>query len=118
MFLNFLWAMLNDLSFLMILSLISINIPGIAQDIATAILSFIYLDIFQTDKWLPQLLYSEYDDDDEALNLFFEINSYTSKMVVQNLGSTIIFLLIFFFVIHITLVIKVLSNLSSAYEFN
>jgi len=33
MFIQLLWSLLNDLSFLMILSLVSINVPGLAQKI-------------------------------------------------------------------------------------
>ena len=77
MFLGLIWNMLNDLSFLMILSFISISTPGIVQPIQKAILSLIYMDIFQTDKWLPQLFFSEDElDNDEGLNIFFELNSY------------------------------------------
>lgn len=52
MFIQFLWNLLNDLSFLMILSLISINVPGIANAIQVMMMGMIYLDILQTGKWL------------------------------------------------------------------
>lgn len=58
MMLNFLWGMLNDLSYLMMLSFISVTIPGIAQDIQSALLSFIYVDMFQSSSWMPILLES------------------------------------------------------------
>lgn len=46
-------SLLNDLSYLMILSMISVNIPGIAQDVQSALLALIYFDVFQTDSWSP-----------------------------------------------------------------
>ena len=43
-----LWGMMNDMSFLTILTLISQNTPRIAQ----ILLGFIYMDGLMTDKWL------------------------------------------------------------------
>jgi hypothetical protein len=87
----------------MILSLISVSIPGIAQDIQSALLGFIYIDIFQTDRWITFVVPDSgqgtgdatdaIDDYDEPLNTFFDMNSYGSKAVVNNLGSTAIFIL-------------------------
>ena len=56
MLMNFIWGLLNDLSYLMVLSFISVTIPGIAQDIQTVLLSVIYLDMFQSNSWMPKLL--------------------------------------------------------------
>ncbi|TNV86930.1 hypothetical protein FGO68_gene6935 [Halteria grandinella] len=92
-FLNILWEFMNDASLLIILSLVSIDIPGMVQFIQLVFLQFIYLDILQTDKWLPQLFYKNYGDD-SGLNVYFEINSYGSTRAVVNLGSTFIYLMI------------------------
>lgn len=47
----------------------------------------------QTDKWLPWLLYPDYDaEQDSGLNVFFEINSYGSTKAIINMGSTFVFL--------------------------
>ena len=43
--LNFIWGSMNDMSFLTLLSLISIMIPGVAQLITKIILKFLYLDV-------------------------------------------------------------------------
>ena len=50
--LNFVWGSMNDMSYLTLLSLISITVPGIAQLITKIILKFLYLDILQTEDWL------------------------------------------------------------------
>ena len=51
---------MNDMSFLTILSLISIAVPGLAQTIQAVILKFLYLDILMTDEWLyPMILIEE-----------------------------------------------------------
>ena len=70
---------MNDMSFLTILSLISIAVPGLAQTIQAIIIKFLYLDILMTDEWLyPMILIEEeslYDipisedsDSNEAIN--------------------------------------------------
>jgi hypothetical protein len=75
---------MNDMSFLTILSLISITVPGIAQTIQAIILKFLYLDILMTDEWLyPLILKEEEDlvnkkiqDDEEDILIDKGINNY------------------------------------------
>lgn len=53
-----------------------------------------YLDVLQTDQWLPQLVYSDigYDqDEEEGLNGFFDLNGFGSTRFAVNLGSTFVF---------------------------
>jgi hypothetical protein len=57
MFIQYLWGLLNDMSFLTILTLVSIQVPGIAKLLQAALLNFIYMDILQTDKWLIPLIF-------------------------------------------------------------
>jgi len=57
MFIQYLWGLLNDMSFLTILTLVSIQVPGIAKILQAALLNFIYMDILQTDKWLIPLIF-------------------------------------------------------------
>jgi hypothetical protein len=59
---NFLWGSMNDMSFLTILSLISISVPGTAQIFQSVILKFLYLDVMMTDDWLLPWLTRELDD--------------------------------------------------------
>ncbi len=59
MFMQLFWGMMNDMSFLTILNLISQNTPGIAQIILNTLMGFIYMDGLMTDKWLPQLIMTE-----------------------------------------------------------
>jgi hypothetical protein len=57
--LNLIWGSMNDMSFLTLLSLISIAVPGIAQVFMKVILKFLYLDILMTEDWLLPWLISE-----------------------------------------------------------
>ena len=52
-FLYFVWGMLNDLSLLMNLAMVSVYIPGIAKALQAIILQFAYLDILQSSLWVP-----------------------------------------------------------------
>ena len=95
--LNFLWGSMNDMSFLTLLSLISIAIPGIAQLITKIILKFLYLDILQTEDWLLPWLTEEEKDlpddyDDSALNEYFDMFGFVTKQFIKNLGSTLIYM--------------------------
>ena len=57
--LNFVFGSMNDMSFLTLLSLISIAVPGIAQIFMNVILKFLYLDVLMTEDWLLPILVSE-----------------------------------------------------------
>lgn len=100
------------MSFLTILTMISINVPGIVKYIQSAFLNFIYLDILLTDKWLTPLLFSEeninpvFDNQtgqllessdssnfDSPLNTYFDQNGFSSKALIKNLGSTFLYLI-------------------------
>ncbi len=56
---NFIWGSMNDMSFLTILTLISISVPGIAQVVQAIILKFLYLDIMMTEEWLTPWITKE-----------------------------------------------------------
>lgn len=103
--------MLNDLSFMINLTMISLSIPCIAQPIMSLILQFIYLDLLQTDLWLSPLLAEgdNEDDEDEALNSFFEDSGFQSMFMIKNLGSTFIFMCILFIIFVFQLILHALS---------
>ncbi len=50
--LNLIWASLNDLSFLTLLSLISLTVPGLAHSLQQVVLKLLFLDVLLTDQWL------------------------------------------------------------------
>jgi hypothetical protein len=81
---NFLWGSMNDMSFLTILSLISITVPGIAQTIQAVILKFLYLDILMTDEWFYPIILKKEEyflskqitDDEEDVYVDTGINDF------------------------------------------
>ncbi|TNV86678.1 hypothetical protein FGO68_gene17579 [Halteria grandinella] len=92
-FIQFLFSLLNDLSPLMLLSLIPIYAPGLAQPIQSIVLSLIQLDLLQTDKWLPQLLFTQSElDTDSALNECFGMGGYQSRQSIVNAGSGVVYM--------------------------
>ena len=70
------WGMLNDLSVIMDLSMISVNVPGLASMIQSIILSFIYLDILQTSMWLEPFLDVHDVDNQGIIQTDYPINDY------------------------------------------
>lgn len=91
MFLQYLWDLMNDLSFLMILTLISLNTPSFPRLLQSSLLDFIYFDGLLTEMWLPHLFFT---DEDEPVNAYFEANGYGSRRLLVNMGSTAVFLTI------------------------
>jgi len=49
---------MDDLSFMLINTMISMPVPGIVQTVQSVLLNFIYVDILLTDMWMPQLIFS------------------------------------------------------------
>ena len=91
--------MVNDISILMLLSLISMPVPGIATTIMQYMLQFIQFDILVTSQWLqPWLVQS--DDDHEAevypngLNDYFANNGIQDVSFIKNLQSTLVYLVV------------------------
>jgi len=91
--LNFIWGSMNDMSFLTLLSLISIAVPGIAQVFMKIILKFLYLDVLMTDGWLLPWLISENkkyfikEEDENELRILGEdkLNDELSSEVTEKL---------------------------------
>ena len=50
---QYVWNCLDDLSFMLINTMISMPVPGIVQIVQVVLLNFIYLDILLTDLWIP-----------------------------------------------------------------
>ncbi|TNV86621.1 hypothetical protein FGO68_gene1035 [Halteria grandinella] len=111
---NLIWGMMNDLSFIVSLGMISIPIPGIASPIQSLLSSIIYLDLLLTDKWLSTFLeeidHSSDEDEDMPLNLFIGSQGFQSRLLLFNLGSTLVFTVIQVLLLLYTGLIKLLSS--------
>lgn len=86
--------MLHDMSSLILLSLLALNIPGIVQSFISVILNFVFLDIFFSDAWL--LPSFDFDpSNDEPISLEFDEIGFFSMNLIANLGTGILFLMAF-----------------------
>jgi hypothetical protein len=61
-------------------------------------INLIQVDIFMSENWLPQIFYGSghLSEDIEPLNIFFDDNGYSSKSIIKNIGSALVFLVIYF----------------------
>jgi hypothetical protein len=96
------WGLLNDLSVIMMLAMISVSVPGVANMIQSIILNIIYLDMLYTSEWLIPLFQDRNLDSegnlllDQSRNIYLENSGFSSQLVLINLGSTLLFLAILF----------------------
>ncbi|TNV88256.1 hypothetical protein FGO68_gene11483 [Halteria grandinella] len=95
-----LWGMLNSLALLTMLSLISVNIPGIARYISRSLVAFSQLDIFPTSVFLQESLGLKFtvigenseDPDNDPLTSELADLGFGSRSTSINMGSTLVYL--------------------------
>lgn len=85
--------MLNDISSLTILALISVPMPGIAQIVMGFILSQGQFDVLPSET-IYEWFFTFDDDNDQALNPYFEQVGYETTNSLRNMGSYLIYLII------------------------
>ncbi len=56
------------------------------------------------------------EDNDHALNSYFEFNGFESMSLVKNLGSTFIYLLIYFLGLILLCILTACKNTSNSYK--
>ncbi len=109
---QYVWSLMDDLSFLMINTMISMSIPGVASIISDVLINLIYFDILFTERWFPQFMESmnfEFDFNDQAINTYFEQNGFQSLLILKNLGSTLFFIIFYFMAWFLILILKIVS---------
>jgi hypothetical protein len=47
------WTLMNDISMHTTLCMISMNVPPTISLVQQSMLTFVYIDVLQTDLWLP-----------------------------------------------------------------
>ncbi len=66
---------------MIILSIVSITIPGVALVIQNTLINFLYFDLLYTEEWMPQIWekmgYVD-DDEEDLLNEKFKENGFQS----------------------------------------
>jgi hypothetical protein len=103
---------MDDLSFLMINTMISMSVPGIASMISGVLINLIYFDILYTEKWFPDFMESikfVVNTDDHPINVYFDQNGFQSLLIIKNLGSTLFFILFYLIAWILLLILKIAS---------
>jgi hypothetical protein len=86
------------MSFLTINMLISMNVPGIVQIVQQIFMNFIFFDVFYVDQWVPPTLKKvsfNMDVPERPINDYFQDNGFEVKFLMKNIGSTLIFLMLY-----------------------
>ena len=103
---------MDDLSFLMINTMISMSVPGIASMISGVLINLIYFDILYTEKWFPDFMESikfVVNTDDHPINVYFDQNGFQSLLIIKNLGSTLFFIIFYLIAWILLLILKIAS---------
>ena len=109
---QFVWSLMDDLSFLLINTMISMSVPGVASIISEVLINLIYFDILFTEKWFPQFMESmnfDFDANDISINTYFDQNGFQSQLIIKNLGSTFFFIVFYFIAWFLLLIFKIAS---------
>jgi hypothetical protein len=97
-----LWIQFEDISFLVINSLLQISIPGLHSTILGFLMKYIFFDILYTELWGAKFMGGIGVDFDmvknyTSINFQFSDNGFYSKQFLKNSGSSFFFLLIYVF---------------------
>lgn len=86
-----------DISFMTINMFISMPVPGIASLLQQVFLRIIYKDILYTDLWLPHIFHKKGQKDEETkgINSFFENNGFDSMLLLNNVGSSFVYAVVY-----------------------
>jgi hypothetical protein len=84
------------------------TVPGIVMILNSVLLNLISMDILLTDLWLPDIFYGPYSssEDSEALNDFIDENGFKSKFSIKNLGSALVYFILYIGLWVIILILK------------
>ena len=109
------WIQFEDLSFLVINSLLQISIPGLPSTIQGFLMKYIFFDILYTELWISKLMGGIGIDfgkltNDTAINVQFSDNGFDSKQFLKNSGSSFFFILAYIFSWLVLLLLSLLSR--------
>jgi hypothetical protein len=119
------WNQFEDISFLVINSLLQISIPGLPSTILGFLMKYIFFDILYTELWNAQFMSGigiDFDKlkNDTAINVQFSDNGFDSKQFMKNSGSSFFFLTTYIFswivLLFLTLLSRRFSKINSLKE--
>jgi hypothetical protein len=110
------WLRLADLSFLTIITLLTLapsvspSIPAVIQQV---ILKLIFFDILFPEFWMPKMLENlgiDGEDDGEPLPTGFVESGYESRQFIKNCGSLVFYLGIYILFLFAHLILTFLAR--------
>ena len=90
---QYLWGFLSGISLITVLSLISVSVPGLANQVSMYLLSLAQMNIIPANEITDLVL--DFDDmNDNPLNGSFMIFGYGETNIIRNLGATFLYLVL------------------------
>ncbi len=108
---------LGSLTYIFLLSLISINVPGIAKQLNSGLLNLAQLNSVSSDKVIADSFLAFNDTADSALNIDFERFGYNKTNFLRNIKTAGTYVLIAIVTLAIVLVLKELHFSPGRYDF-
>jgi hypothetical protein len=76
------------------------------------------MDLLQTDRWLIPMLFDEKsgkdgeddEENNEALNQYFDENGFSTKVLIKNLGSTFVYMVIYCLILLMIPILRILGK--------
>ncbi len=99
-------TLLGSLTYITLLSLISINVPGVAKEINSGLLNLAQLNSVSSDQMIADSFLNFNDTADRALNVDFERFGYRKTNFLRNIKTTATYVIIAILTLMITLILK------------
>lgn len=99
-------TLLGSLTYITLLSLISINVPGVAKEINSGLLNLAQLNSVSSDKIIEDSFLTFNDTADSALNVDFERFGYKQTNFLRNIKTAATYVIIAILSLMITLISK------------
>ena len=105
---QYLWGFLDGISLITVLSLISVSVPGLANEINMYLLNLAQLNLIPANE-LTDIVFNFDDYDDNPLNGNFNLVGFGETNSIRNLGSTFPYM-IFLWLLSVLLLLLELCN--------
>lgn len=99
--------MLENISILTTFSLISLSVPGLANDINLSLIRLSQFDIIPAESLLSKLFDFPPDYERKPLNMYFDQFGFDCAISMLNLGSTFLYLVFVFLIFMLVQILRV-----------
>jgi hypothetical protein len=102
-------TLLGSLTYITLLSLISINVPGVGKELNSGLLNLAQLNSVSSDKIIADSFLNFNDSADEALNIDFQRFGYKKTNFLRNIQTAGTYVIIAIVTLMITLIANELA---------